>query len=120
MIIDLSKSALFTVHPDERFATELGLPLGTWTEMWRRYKLLGYDEGELRDYLKLKTGKETSKRQIKRWIIRTEIYSLAAPMIKKGATYATTELFRDFEQDVMNEILKHMRSGGTKDTRILI
>ncbi len=120
MIIDLSKSKLFTVAPDVRFAREYQLPKGIWTELWRRYKLLAYEPNELCEYLQIKTGKQTNERRINRWIARTEIYSIAFPYLKKGGKYVNTEIFRDYEKLVLNEFTKHIRFNGTTDSRIII
>ncbi len=40
MLIDLSKSKLFTSDPGVRFAREYGIPEEAWKELWRRYKVV--------------------------------------------------------------------------------
>ncbi len=125
MIINLTKSKLFTVEPDVRFAREHRLPRGTWVELWRRYKLLGYTTDELCEYLLLKTGKNspskrTARQNIKRWIIRTEIYTITSPVLKKGARSVNSCIFGPYEEIVLNELAKHMRAGDTKGARTII
>ncbi len=120
MIIDLTKSTLFTIDPDIRFAKEYHLPKGIWTELWRRYKLLGYNHSELAEYLQIKTGKKHRNRNIQRWILRTEIYSKVSPLMKKGATHANTDIFGNLEYIVLNEFTRHLRNNGTGTSRIII
>ncbi len=120
MIINITKSKLFNINPDERFSKEYSLPLGTWTKVWGQYKLLGYSNGDMRDYLFIKHARNLSYNSIDRWIIRTEIFSIANPLIKKGVQHVKSEIFKEWEQDVMNEILKTLKSGDSTSSKIII
>jgi hypothetical protein len=120
MIIDLSKSKLFTVHPDDRFAREYQVPKGVWTELWKRYKLMGYDVPELCEYFLIKTKIRASHRNINRWIVRTELYNIGSPVLKMGATKVNSEIFGFFEEIVLYEFTKHLRFSGTKNSKAII
>lgn len=125
MIIHLNKSRLFTTDPDVRFSQENGVPLGVWNEMWRRYKILEYTPNELCEYFHIRVGKKPTNRQIKRWIWRAEVYSLVLSVSvdergrPTGASTVLSSFFGDYEEEVIREVTKHMRSGGKKSTRIL-
>jgi hypothetical protein len=120
LIIDLSKSNLFTKDPDIRFAKEYGVPEGTWLELWRRYKLLDYSNGDLRDYLFVKCARNLSYTSMDRWIQRTEIYERARIVLMMGATMANTSIFGEFEQYVMNELTRNIKPGVSTDSRSII
>jgi len=120
MIVDLSKSKLFTVHPDDRFAREYQVPKGVWTELWKRYKLLSYDVPELCEYFLIKTKIKASPRNINRWIIRTELYMIASPVLKLGACHVNSNIFGFFEDIVLDEFTKHLRFNGTKKSKVII
>ncbi len=120
MLIDLSKSNLFTKDPDIRFSREYMVPLGTWRELWRRYKLLGYSNGDMRDYLFIKLARNLSYNSMDRWIMRSEIYSRSQPAIQKGARMVNTEIFGDHEQYVIDELSKQLRYGVSKNSRSII
>jgi len=120
MILDLTQSKLFTVDPDIRFSREYLLPQGTWKELWRRYKLLDYSNGDLRDYLFVKHARRLSYRSMDRWIQRSEIYMLTRPVLERGAKMVNSEIFGAYEQYVMDELTKQLRNGGTASSRIII
>lgn len=120
MIIDLSKSSLFTKDPDVRFAKEYLVPQGTWKKLWRCYKLLEYSNGDLRDYLFIKFARSISYSSMDRWIVRSEIYSVANIVLKKGAVHVNTSIFGNYEQYVIDEITKTLRFSGGKDSRVII
>lgn len=120
MIIDLSKSQLFTQHPDIRFAKRYGVPEGTWTELWRRYKLLDYTSKDLQDYFFAKHARHLHFDAARRWIQRTEIYSITHPKMIKGVTHVNSTIFGEFEQFVMDELTKQLLNGATTDSRIII
>lgn len=120
MIIHLTKSQLFTVDPADRFAGEYGVSPKVWREMWRRYKLLDYTPVDLAAFYHFTIGSKISTRAINRWITRTEIYCLSTIVTQKGVRVVKSEYFKEFEQDVMKEITKHMRSGGTRSSNVLV
>jgi hypothetical protein len=113
MIIDLSKSKIFTLEPSVRFSKEYGLPKEVWNEVWRRYKFLNYSNGDIRDYLFIKYARNISYPAMGRWITRGEVYMIAQPFIKKGAVYVNSIAFCDYEEYVMNELTKPLKNGAT-------
>ncbi len=120
MLLDLSKSKLFTIEPDVRFAKEFGLDRGLWTELWKRHILMGYTQTEMRDYLMIITGRKPSEGSISRWIIRTKIYTISAPIVKKGARHVNSEIFGEHEEYVIKEMVKHIKSGASKNPKAII
>jgi hypothetical protein len=120
VIINLHKSILFTRTPDERFAREYGLPLGTWTELWRRHIFLEYTIAEMCEYFYIKTGRKTTKQSMMRWKWRSEVYSKIAPVMKRGVRVVNSEFFGDNEMLVTKELLKNIRNSVTKESRTLI
>lgn len=119
MIIHLNNSRLFTVSPDIRFASENGVDVGVWAEIWRRYKLLEYTVPELMEYVHIRTGNRPSRKSVNRWIFRAEIYMMAKFALENGATTVVSSFFNEYEKEVIQEITKHMRSGGKKSSRSL-
>jgi hypothetical protein len=111
MIIRITKSELFTKDPDIRFCNEYGITRGTWKEMWRRYKLMEYTPKELCGYFHIVTSIPISQKAMKRWILRTEIYSKTKPIIDKGAETVVSTYFGDLEWAVIKELTKHLPHG---------
>lgn len=120
MILNLTKSKLFKKHPDTRFSEEYTVPKGAWNEIWRRYKLLDYSPADIKDFVFVKYARSLSYPTISRWIFRTEIYSISAPLIKKGVVHANSEIFKEFEEELMNELLKTMQYDDTNSSRTII
>lgn len=120
MIIDLSKSKLFTTDPSVRFAREYAVPEETWKELWRRYKLLDYSNGDLRDFLFVKHARSLSYNSMERWIRCGEIYMLSKPVIDKGAHVVNSVLFGEQEQYVIDILTKQLRFGRSGDTKAII
>jgi len=120
MIIHIKKSTLFTVDPDIRFSKEYGLPLGTLKALYRRHKMLGYSTNDLCEFYKINTGKETSKKSIKRWMWRTEVYAMTLPIINKGVETVVSSFFKDHEWKVIKEITKNIQSSVQGNTKTLI
>jgi hypothetical protein len=119
MLIHLHKSKLFTVDPAIRFSNEYGVPEQLWREMWRKHKLLDFTNKELREYFQMKSGTRINSRKVSRWIFRSEIYSMARPMMKEGVRTVNSNFFRQHEQKVINEVVRHIKYGVTKDSRIM-
>lgn len=111
---------MFTTDPDTRFAKEYAVPKGTWRELWRRYKLLDYSNGDLRDYMFIKFARNLSYNTMQRWILRSEVFTISHPLVLKGVQHVNTSVFKDYEQYVMDEITRTFKYGGGQDSRILI
>jgi hypothetical protein len=120
MIIDLTQSRIFTCDPATRFAKEYQLPKGTWTELWRRYKLLEYTNGDLRDYMFLKYARNLSHPTMYRWLAKAEIYHIVNPLMKEGVKHVNTVIFGDLEEFVMNELVKSIKNGAIGVSKAII
>ena len=112
MIIRIDQSELFTIDPAKRFSKQYKVDDKFWTDMWRRYKALGYTIHDLCEFYELRTKKNIPKRAMRRWLYRTEIYWRAAPAIKKGAQSVLTEYFGDMEWFVINELTTNAINSG--------
>lgn len=112
MILDITKSKIFKLDPSIRFSKEYGLPKGVWEEIWRRYKMLDYSNGDLRDYLFLKYARNVSHPAMSRWIYRGEIYLITNPLIKQGIIHVNSRIFGEYEEYVMNELVKPLKNGA--------
>ena len=120
MIIYLDKSTLFTKEPDERFSKKYGVPKGTWTDLWRRHKMLGYNTVELCEFLHLKTKYEMSLLTMNRWLWRSEIFFLASPAIKKGSNTVVSSYFGEQEWPLIYELTKNLRSSEAENCKSLV
>lgn len=120
MIIDITKSNLFTKEPSLRFSKEYGLPKDVWKEVWRRYKLLDYSNGDLRDYLFLKYARNISWDSMRRWICRGEVYMVSHPLVEKGVIHVNSKIFGNYEEYVMNELVKPLKTGARKKSESII
>jgi len=120
MIISIQKSELFTVDPDLRFCKKYQVPSGTWRELWKRSKLLQYSYTELREYFYLKTKKQISQQNLKRWLERTEIYLRIEPIAKMGCEVVLSEYFGDLEWVVVEEITKNIKSSVKGEVKALL
>lgn len=120
MIINIKKSKLFTCDPSIRFANEYRLPREVWPEIWRRYKLLEYSNGDIRDYLFVKHARNLSFNSMKRWIHRGEVYMIAKPLLDQGVINVNSVIFKDYEEYVMNELVKPLKNGATTKAESII
>lgn len=120
MLINITKSNIFTTEPSTRFSKEYGLPKEAWGEVWRRYKLLEYSNGDLRDYVFLKYARNLSFTTMKRWMQRGEVYSITKPLLIKGVVHVNSQIFKDYEEFVMNELIKPLRNGATNKSESII
>ena len=120
MIIAIQKSELFTVDPDIRFCRKYKVPQGTWRELWKRYKLLQYTNDELSEYFLIKTKRNISNQNIKRWLLRTEIYLRIEPIAKMGCEIVLSEYFGDLEWVVIEEITKNIKSSVKGNPKVLL
>jgi len=125
MIIKIKESELFTKEPNIRFSVQYKVEPTIWTELWKRYKLLGYSINELREYYELITKKklhednDVANFYLTRWIWRTEVFSIAQPAIKKGAETVVSSYFGDYEWDVIKELTKNLKGSVKKNTNAL-
>lgn len=119
MLINLHQSELFTKEPAIRFAIQYDVPVELWENMWRKYKIYEYTTSDLREYYQMKTGRRIRNQVIYRWIFRTEIYAKTKPIMKDGVRTVNSTFFGNLEKKVIDELFKHMKSGDTKDCRIL-
>lgn len=120
MIIKLQASKLFTQDPAERFAKEFNVKESVWNELWKRHMVLEYTPQELCEYLLIKTGKKTNPRTMSRWVMRSEVYFKANPVVKMGAETVMSEFFGELEGFVIGEVVRQMRFSGAKSSRILL
>jgi hypothetical protein len=120
MIIDITKSKIFTTEPSIRFSKEYGLPKGVWAEVWRRYKLLEYSNGDIRDYLFVKYARNISYPTMGRWIARGEIYIITKPLIEKGVVHVNSQIFKEYEEYVMNELVRPLKNGATSKAESIL
>lgn len=120
MIINLKKSKIFTLDPSIRFAKEYGLSKEVWGEIWRRYKLLEYSNGDIRDYIFLKYARNLNFTSMRRWIQRGEVYMVAKPLLDKGIVHVNSVIFKDYEEYVMNELVKPLKNGATSKAESIL
>lgn len=120
MIINITKSKIFTVDPSIRFSKEYGLSRDVWAEVWRRYKFLDYSNGDIRDYLFIKYARNLNFMSMKRWIQRGEVYMISNPLIQKGVIHVQSRIFGDYEEYVMNELIKPLKNGATNKAETII
>jgi hypothetical protein len=120
MILNIRKSNIFKTNPAERFAKEYQLPFEAWNEVWRRYKLLEYSHKDIKDYLFIKYARNLNPKSIDRWILRTEVYGIASPLIEKGVEHVNSEIFKQYEQQLMDYLFQTMKSSGQGQSRIII
>lgn len=120
MIINITKSKIFKLDPSIRFSREYGLPKDVWLEVWRRYKLLDYSNGDIRDYLFLKYARNVTHESMRRWINRGEVYVISKPLIEKGVQHVNSVIFGDYEEYVMNELVKPLKNGAVRKAESII
>lgn len=120
MIINITKSKIFKLDPSIRFSKEYGLPKEVWAEVWRRYKLLDYSNGDIRDFLFVKYARNLNFMSMKRWIQRGEVYIISRPLIKEGVVHVNSRIFGDYEEYVINELVKPLKNGAIKKAESII
>lgn len=120
MLIQLTKSKLFTVAPENRFAIEYRVHPDMWRELWKRHSYHDYSLSDLCDYFELKTKREISAQAMQRWLWRSYVYMKAHGAMKLGVEVVTSEFFGNFEQDVVKEVTKNLKSSVKQDTKVLI
>jgi len=120
MIINIRTSKIFTVDPSIRFSKEYGLSKDVWPEIWRRYKLLEYSNGDIRDYLFLKYGRNVSWDSMRRWLHRGEVYAITKSLIPKGVVHVNSNIFKEYEEYVMNELVKPLKNGASRKAKSII
>jgi len=120
MIISIRKSQLFITDPAIRFAKEYGLPKEAWNEVWKRYKLLKYSNSDIRDYLFIKHARNLSFSTMDRWLKRGELYAIAKPLIAMGVVHVNSVIFKDYEEYVMNELVKPLKTGAKRKAESIL
>lgn len=120
MLIHLTKSKLFTIAPEVRFAKEYQLPQELWRELWKRHSFHDYTLRDLCDYFEIKTRRKTSPQAMQRWLWRTYVYMKANGAMKKGCEVVSSDFFGTFEVDVIRETTKNIRSSVNASPKILI
>lgn len=120
MLIFINKSKLFTTEPAKRFAKEFNVSEDVWLKCWLKYKVLELSIPELCEYIHLKTGRKPSYNSINRWIVRTEIYSLSKEAVKMGATTVKSEFFGIYEDNVIAELTRNIKSSVNRSPRSIL
>lgn len=120
MIINIKNSKIFTDDPAARFAREYSLPQESWNELWRRYKLLEYTNGDIKDFMFMKYARNLHPSTVYRWIVRGRVYEILYPHIKNGVIHVNTEIFGDLEEIVINELVKPLKNGASKESKAII
>ncbi len=120
MIVHLSSSDLFVVEPAKRFAKEYSVPEEVWIKIWLKHKVYDFEFNELHEYTEFKCKRQISRKSLRRWLLRTEVYSRARDVMKLGGTTVVSSYFGELEQFVLNELLKQMRFGVSKNSRSII
>lgn len=120
MIINITKSKIFTLSPDKRFSKEYALPQGVWIEIWKRYMLLAYSNEDLRDYLFIKYARNLQRSSMNRWLTRGKVYETCKPLIKKGVVHVNTEIFGNSEDFVIKELIKPLQNGASVKSKSII
>lgn len=120
MLVKLKSSKLFSVRPSRRFADEYKIPEDVWNEIWRRYKMLDYTIPDLADYFEVKAGRKIKRRHIKRWLFLAEVYLKTKGAREMGAEVINTSMFGSIESRVIEEVTRHLKSGNTKKSRIMV
>lgn len=119
MIINLSKSKLFTTHPAQRFADEYKVSEKIWNEIWKRHAVLDYSPKELCEFYYIKVGTPIDRQSMSKWLFRSRIYSMTRDVMKEGVKSVNSSFFGEMEEKVINEITRHLRNGETKDSHIM-
>lgn len=105
MKINLSHP-IFQESPYKAFANQHDVKERLWQDMYhKRYMWYGYEIPILAEYFNLVTKKNLHERTIRRWIKRTEVYTKAQHIIKKGVKEVSSEYF---EPTVTEQELKDM------------
>lgn len=120
MLVKLNESKLFTIDPAIRFAKEYNVDPKLWREMWKRYCLNEYDMDGLCGYFQYKTGRKPNRESIKRWIVRTEIFSKANHVRLMGTRVVDSVYFGRHETELIKELTRNMLFSGKKDSRSIV
>lgn len=120
MLVKLRHSRIFDTDPTRRFSWQYKVDENMWMELWKRYKVLDYTVPEIVEYFQLKTGKDITTRQVKKWIFLTEVFALTKPAREKRAEVFDTSLFGKLEKKVIVEITRSMKFCGVKRSNIIL
>ena len=47
-----------------------------------------------------------------RWLNRGEVFMITQPLIKEGIIHVNSKIFGDYEEYVMNELVKPLKNGA--------
>ncbi len=119
MLIKLKSSKMFTEDTAIRFAQEYQVKPRMWNEIWKR-SLAGYDCEALAGYFIYKTRKQIDARAIRLWLAKTEIYCRANHLMLMGVRVVQSEYFAEYEDFLVKEVLRNMKSSRTQDSRIMV
>lgn len=111
MLILIQKSELFTKDPAIRFAKSYGVHEDIWRDLWRRMTILGYSDKDIREYFKIKSGKDISHQNIRRWAKRTAVYLKIKTVLDMGCLSVDSIFFDELEDFVVRELLKNLQSS---------
>jgi hypothetical protein len=120
MILDITRSNLFTKDPAERFAKVNSVSPKLFNELWRRHTQLEYSIPELCMYFHIKVGVPISDRKMNEWIFRNRIYMRAQSALKVGAKAVNSDYFGDLEERLLRKLTEHMKYRETKSLRVMI
>lgn len=119
MIIKLTSSKLFTVHPAVRFANTYKISPDIFYDLWRRYRLLDYSMAELCEIYYIKVGKPIKKKKMDEWIFKAKVYFKTEKLVKGGLVSVNSDFFGDLEKRLLFELFQNIKSGATSNIRIM-
>lgn len=119
MLLKLHDSKLFTTDPAARFAEQYSVKAAIWNKVWAK-ALEGYETEFLAGYILYQSGHKLSKKTVRRWLARTEIYCRADHVMRMGVRIVQSEYFGVYEDFIINEVLHNMRFAGTQESKILL
>ena len=120
MLIKLHESKLFTQDPAVRFGREYNVEPKVWREMWKRHALLEYDMDGICGYFQYKTGRKPNRDSIRKWLVRTEIFSRANHVMLMGTRVVDSSYFGKFETELIKELSRNILFRQAKDSRIIV
>lgn len=107
MRITLDKP-IFTEDPYKAFSERYKCNPNLWYEIYnKRFIWHQYEIPILCEYFKLKTNLAINDRTIRRWIKRTQVYSKAQHVIRKGAKQVSYDYFSNIlTEKEFNDLIK--------------
>lgn len=71
-------------------------------------------------YFQYKTGRKPNRESIRRWIVRTEIFSRANHVMLMGTRVVDSTYFGKFEQELIKELTRNMLFSGKRDSHSIV